>query len=105
MINTNFIQNTIQGHLVEISNIPKIEFYNIRCAFTNPEINIDEKLKLGGCFRTKNIVSRKFEKVFVEDSFSGKTTVGIKIIDTKDEIEKMMKDISINLDMEVLKYL
>ena len=90
---------------MEVSNVPKIEFYNVRCAFNNPDININERLKLGGCFRTKNIFSRKFENIFVEDSCSGKTTVGIKIIDEKVEIEKMMKIVSISYDMEVFKYI
>ena len=47
---------------------------------TNEERNIIYH-STGGCFRTQNILYRQFRNVKIFDSFSDKTTYGIKIID------------------------
>jgi hypothetical protein len=57
---------------------------------------------LGGCFRTENVILRIFEDVTIKNSFSGKTTVGIKVIDEKKVIEKMTNDLSLSISSKVI---
>ena len=56
---------------------------------------------MGGCFRTKNIVMRNFEKIRIESCFSGKTSVGIKIIDESKEIEYYKNYYALTIDSQV----
>ena len=56
---------------------------NSNCSLSN-STNENRKTiytSIGGCFRTQNIFFRQFINVSIFDSFSDKTTFGIKIID------------------------
>ena len=56
---------------------------NSNCSLSN-STNENRKTiytSIGGCFRTQNIFFREFINVSIFDSFSDKTTFGIKIID------------------------
>ena len=56
---------------------------NLNCSISNSTNENRKKIynSVGGCLRTQNIYFREFKNIFIFDSFSDKTTFGIKIID------------------------
>lgn len=102
MINNSFFENNkIQGHLIDISKTLKINFKNVFCLNNNQNPSPNEKLLMGGCFRTRNIISRNFESIRIFSCFSGKTSVGIKIIDESQEIEYLKNYFTFAIDSQV----
>ena len=73
---------------MEIANSCSLLISNIYCNSTNLLPNkINEGT--GGFLRTINILYRKFINVTLENSFSNQTTIGIKIIDDIDDLNKL----------------
>ena len=88
LTNTIFENNTIQGHHVEIEQTEMLLFKKIDSFFLN--FNSDNEIsKVGVCFRTIDVLRRDIDSLNINNCFSGRTTVGLKIIDNKENIEKM----------------
>ncbi len=87
--NSFFANNVIQGHFLDIIKASELYFKRVSCIDINQNPSLEEKLLMGGCFKTKNILSRNFEEIIIQNVFSGRTNVGIKIIDEEKEIEDL----------------
>ena len=85
MINSTFVENRILGHCVNLDILALVELNNITCANTS-NLNSMEIFN-GGCFRTKDIISRSFINILIFNITSDLTTFGIKIIDFDFNIE------------------
>ena len=81
-MNSTFEIMTVKGHLLDIFNIFNFTLYNVSFDHINTiERNQINKLRLGGCIRTENVLSREITFLKISNVFSDETTVGIKIID------------------------
>lgn len=80
-------KNTGKKDILNIESAKKVKLSNSICEYNNFYRN--SSINLGGCFRTKNILSRNFSNVSVSDSYSDLTNVGIKIIDEVETIYEL----------------
>ena len=79
----NFYNGIIKNHVLNIIFAENLTILYSNCSLSN-STNENRKTiytSIGGCFRTQNIFFREFRNVSIFDSFSDKTTFGIKIID------------------------
>ena len=79
----NFYNGVIKNQVLNIIVAENLTILDSNCSISN-STNEDRKIiysSIGGCFRTQNIFFRKFVNVKIFDSFSDKTTFGIKILD------------------------
>ena len=78
-----FNNGVIKKHVLNAILAQNLTIVSSNCSISN-STNDDRKTiytSIGGCFRTQNIFYREFLNVSVFDSFSDKTSFGIKIID------------------------
>ncbi len=79
----SFVDNMIRGHIMNVILIPKLQVIDTNCSINNSTSDLRMNIfkNIGGCFRTQNIFYRNFKNVKISNSFSDKTSFGIKIID------------------------
>jgi len=78
--NVTFIQNSIFFQAIDIEEINYLIMNLVNCIANNP----NNMLNNGGCFRTKNVLSRSFQNLSIINCSSSQTTPGVKIIDDDD---------------------
>ena len=76
-----FEQDYVFSHLIYVGNTINITFFNINSIFTNNNNNDFYYLLGGGSIKLYNTINRNITYVIISNSFSGKTTFGIIIID------------------------
>ena len=87
----NFYNGVIKNQVLNIIVAENLTILDSNCSISN-STNEDRKIiysSIGGCFRTQNIFFRKFVNVKIFDSFSDKTTFGIKILDDLTVLTKL----------------
>lgn len=72
-----FWKNSINFQNMNIEGAKKIIIQNFFCIKNNE----NEQNYSGGCLRTKNIVTRIFINILINECISAKTAFGVKIID------------------------
>ena len=79
----NFYNGVVLNHVLNIIFAESLFISNSNCTVSNSTNNNRSHIykSTGGCFRTQNILHREFHYVNIFNSFSDKTTYGIKIID------------------------
>ena len=101
---TTFTDNVIKGHVINAISLPLIEMKEINCTMSNFTSDLPEVIynSIGGCFRTMNILRRRFQKVEVFDSFSDSTAFGLKIIDFDQDIDNLKLLFDSSFDLKVI---
>ena len=79
----SFNDNVIRGHIMNVIFLPSLQIFDTNCSINNSTNDFRTNIfnNIGGCFRTQNILYRNFKNIVIFNSFSDKTTFGIKIID------------------------
>ena len=97
----DFSDNIIKDHVINAIFLQSMIINNTNCSncnFINDYPNVKWS-SIGGCFKTKNILKRQFENINIINSFSDKTSFGIKIIDDMNQLKTIPSFNIININV------
>ena len=77
-------KNNVTGHIFNIFNVKKVNIDFLIYDKNNYCLPNENQTNGGGFFRCFNTYEKNFNNLIVSDSFSDKTTIGIKLIDDSD---------------------
>ena len=100
-VGVDFVDNIIHGHVIEAILLQNLIINNTNCT-NGDSINKYPNIhwnNIGGCFRTINILNRHFENIKIINSFSDKTSFGIKIIDEINQLKSIQNFNIINMNV------
>lgn len=86
-----FLKNNMNFDLIDILYSKKLEINELYCKNNNLlKTDYFHELK-GGFLRAGNILKREIINLFITDSFSTQTNIGLKIIDSQMDLEIWLK--------------
>lgn len=83
-----FNEINISSQILNAEYGKNLFFFNVSCENVNDDINSASSTR-GGCFRTKNILSREIINMKISNITSKNTSAGFKAIDDKNELANL----------------
>lgn len=82
-LNCSFSKNFVKWQIINSENLQNEIIKDTQCLFNNEKNKENSQFHqyYGGCFRSYNVLYRRYENVTINNSLSDLTNVGLKLID------------------------